>query len=351
MTMETRKLGASDLAVSIAGFGTMTLGAAVAPQLAARLLDVAVDCGVNFIDCAEIYPAPAHAETFGLSESLVGRWLSARGRRDELVIATKVCGPAAYVPWVRDGATTYTDADLGRAVDGSLARLRVERIDLLQLHWPERATNFFGVRGFKPPRDERPFDIDKTLDALGRLVATGKVRAVGVCNETPWGVMRYLATEDAGGGGGRPRLAAVQQPYHLLNRAVESGMTEIAWRESLGLLAYSPLANGLLSGKYHDGSARAEDRLNASNHYRRYHGQNVMTATARYLDIAADAGLAGHELALAWLASKPAVASVIIGATNEHQLRSNLAALRKTLPREVEHAIDAVHEENPNPCP
>ena len=346
--MDVRKLGNSGVEISRFVLGTMEFGARVAEAEAFEQLDTAFENGVTTLDTAEIYPAPATAECYGESERIVGRWLISRGLRSRLVVATKCAGPGAFVPWVRGGCSRHTAANLSTAVEGSLRRLGIEALDLVQLHWPDRASNFFGQRGFKVPRDELPFDIEATARALGTLVRSGKVRAVGVCNETPWGISALLAAARAEG---LPGVASVQNPYNLLNRGIEGGIAEFAWRESIGLLSYSPLAGGLLTAKYHDGRAADGDRLNSQPHYRRYKNARALDAAARYDALARDAGLDAAHMALAWVASKPTVTGVIIGATSAQQLTHNLKAHAIELPRELVRRIDAVHEEIPDPCP
>jgi aryl-alcohol dehydrogenase-like predicted oxidoreductase len=347
--MEYSRLGGTSLEVSRFALGTMTFGGQNTPAEAHAQLDRALDAGINLIDTAELYPSPATATSYGESERILGDWLRADGRRERVLIASKVAGPAAFAPWIRGGRSRHDAANLEAAVAGSLARLRTDRIDLLQLHWPDRATNCFGQRGFKPARREAPFDPEATLAALAGLIASGKVRAIGVCNETPWGLAEFLHLARAGT---LPRLAAIQNPYSLLNRGFEAGLAEVAWREGCDLIAYSPLACGMLTGKYLDVPAPPpSSRLALYRQYRRYASGPARAATARYLAIARAHGLDPVHMALAFVASKPWVASVIIGATSVAQLEHNLRAVDVRLPRDVTQAIDAVHEEIPNPCP
>ncbi|MGR8918075.1 MAG: aldo/keto reductase [Gammaproteobacteria bacterium] len=345
--MLRRKLGLDGPAVSVLTLGTMNFTLADRGTAWAQL-DRAVAAGINLVDTAEMYPAPASAEHYGESEQVLGEWLRSRGRPRELMVASKAAGPAAFVPWIRGGRSRHDDNNLSAAVEGSLTRLGVDTIDLYQLHWPDRATNFFGQLGFRAPQDEAAFDPEATLRALEGLVAAGKVRYVGLCNETAWGVGRFLELARAGG---LPRVVSVQNPYNLLSRGLEVGLAEVVWREQCGLLTYSPLAFGMLSGKYHDGSAGADARLERHRHYRRYTTNRAREAAARYLDIARAAGLDPVLMAIAWCASKPYVSSVIIGATSLAQLEHNLAAPDVDLPKSVLKAIDAVHEEISNPCP
>lgn len=346
--MHRRKLGNSTLEVSLFCLGTMTFGEQIAADAAYMQLDCALDAGINFIDTAEMYPAPARAESYGSSERLIGQWLVKRRHRDDVVIATKAAGPGAFVPWIRAGHSRHDAANLGAAVDASLARLQTDYIDLYQLHWPDRAANFFGQLGFKPAREETAFSIEQTVSALAELVADGKIRHVGVCNETAWGAMQFLYAARALG---VAEIVSIQNPYNLLNRSCEVGLVEVACRESCSLIGYSPLAFGMLTGKYFDGSASADARLTRYRQYKRYTGVRGLEAARRYVEIAHLAGLDPAQMALSWSASKPFVGSVIIGASNLAQLRHNLEALHLDLPRAVDKAIDAVHEEISNPCP
>ena len=347
--MEKSKLGKTDVEVSRFALGSMTFGAQNSAAEAHAQLDTAIAAGITLLDTAELYPAPANAASYGESERILGQWLARSDQRQQLVIATKVAGPAAFVPWIRGGRSRHDGANLRVAVEGSLTRLGVERIDILQLHWPDRATNFFAQRGFKAPQGESAFSIEASLRALQDLIVAGKIRHLGIANETPWGMSEFLrlaALSDL------PRIVAIQNPYNLLNRDFESGLAEIAWREQCGLLAYGPLAGGLLSGKYVDGQASDEARLvRHARHYRQFTAPAAHAASARYVAIARQAGLEPAAMALAFVASKPYVTSVIIGATTAAQLASNLRATTLKLPRDVMRAIDAVHEEIPNPCP
>ncbi len=347
--MEKSRLGNTDTEVSRWALGTMTFGAQNSAAEAHAQLDQAIAAGITLIDTAELYPAPADAASYGECERILGRWLAHCARRHQLVLATKAAGPAAFVPWIRDGQSRHDSANLRAAVDGSLTRLGVDYIDLLQLHWPDRATHFFGQRGFKPALEESAFSIEVTLRALERLIAAGKIRHIGIANETPWGLAEFLRLAAQHG---LPRIVTIQNPYNLLNRGFESGLAEIAWREHCGLLAYGPLAGGLLSGKYTDGTASNEARLlRHARHYRQFTSNAAHAASARYVAIAREAALDPAAMALAYVASKPYVTSVIIGATTTAQLASNLRAATLKLPRDVIRAIDAVHEEIPNPCP
>ena len=347
--MEKSRLGNTDIEVSRWALGTMTFGAQNSAAEAHAQLDQAFDAGITLLDTAELYPAPATAPHYGETERLIGQWLARSGKRQHLVLATKVAGPAAYVPWVRGGRSQHDSDNLRVAVEDSLLRLGVDCIDLLQLHWPDRATNAFHQRGFKPPQQESGFSIEATLRALATLIVAGKIRHIGIANETAWGMAQFLRLAALHG---LPRIVTIQNPYNLLDRSFDVSLAEFAWREGCGLLAYAPLAGGLLSGKYFDHTATPQARLiRDARHYRHYNGPAARLAAARYVAIAHAAGLEPAAMALAFVASKPYVTSVIIGATTPAQLASNLRAATIKLPRDVMRAIDAVHEEIPNPCP
>jgi aryl-alcohol dehydrogenase-like predicted oxidoreductase len=346
--MEYRKLGNTDLEVSAFCLGTMTFGEQNNAAAAHAQLDRAIDAGLNLIDTAEMYPVPAREATYGDTERIVGEWMEKRGGRDRVVLATKAAGPGAFVPWIRRGHSVHDAENLTRAVDDSLTRLKTDYIDLFQLHWPDRAANFFGQLGFKPARNEQAFSIEETLHALHGTVQSGKVRYVGLSNETPWGMMEFLRIA---GQRGLPRIVSIQNPYNLLNRSFEVGGAEIAHREHVALLAYSPLGFGTLTGKYLDDRAPVDARLTLYRRYDRYSTTAGRQATRRYFGIARAAAIDPAHMALAFIASKPFVTSVIIGATSTAQLKHNLQASRLKLPREVQEAIEAVHEEISNPCP
>jgi aryl-alcohol dehydrogenase-like predicted oxidoreductase len=347
--MEYRRLGRTDLSVSLIALGSMTWGEQNSEEEAHEQLDYAVECGVNLIDTAEMYSIPPRAETFGRTEEIIGSWLAKGGRRDQVILASKVAGPCGeWMPHVRDGHTHLDRANIVKAVDGSLRRLRTDYLDLYQVHWPERKTNFFGQLGYVHDPDDRPVPIVETLSVLGDLVQAGKVRHVGVSNETPWGVTKYLHLTE---GLELPRIVSVQNPYSLLNRTFEIGLAEIAHREDVGLLAYSPLGFGALSGKYVEGRAGPEARLHRFPHYDRYSNEQAVAATRAYTELARDHGLEPAQMALAFVNSRPFVAANIIGATSLAQLRQDIDAIAITLTPAVQEAIEAIHRRFPNPSP
>ena len=346
--MEYRQLGSSDLRVSVVGLGTMTWGEQNTEAEAHAQLDLAVDAGVNFIDTAEMYPIPPRAETCGRTETYIGNWLKSRGRRERLVLATKIAGPAAWLPHLREGRTRFNREHLHEAVDASLRRLQTDYLDLYQLHWPERQTNYFGRLGYTPAAEDEITPMEQTLRALAELVEAGKLRHVGVSNETPWGLMRFLQIAREAG---LPRVVGIQNPYNLLNRSFEIGLAEIAHRERVGLVAYSPLGFGVLSGKYLGGARPEGARLTRFPDYARYCKPNALKATAAYVKLAGEHGLDPAQMALAFVNSRPFLASTLIGATSTEQLRTNLASAELKLSPEILEGIEAIHERYPNPSP
>lgn len=345
--MEKRELGRTGLQVTRLCLGTMTWGQQNAEAEAFEQLDFATDLGVNFIDTAEMYPVPPQAGTAHRTEEIIGNWLARRGRREDLVLATKVTGRAPMT-WIR-GGPRLSATQIRAALEGSLRRLRTEYVDLYQVHWPDRATNFFGKLGYVHPDIDDSVPIEETFEALDALVREGKVRHVGLSNETPWGVMRYLALAESRG---YPRPASIQNPYSLLNRSFEVGLAEIAIKEQMGLLAYSPLGFGVLSGKYEDGAMPEHARLTLFGAaYNRYTKPQAKRATSRYVALARQSGLDPAQMALAYVRQRPFTTSVIIGATTMEQLRANLASRDVVLGADVIASIDAIHEEFPNPAP
>lgn len=349
--MEYRLLGRTDVRVSALCLGTMTYGAQTPPDDAFAQMDMALDAGVNFFDTAEMYAVPPSAATYGRTEEIVGDWLASRQCRDRLVIATKVAGPAPGMPWIRDGRSGLDRANIVAAVDASLARLKTDYIDLYQTHWPQRPVNSFGRLDFPAGSvagDEGAV-IDETLDVLGELVRQGKIRHAGLSNETPWGVMRHLraAANDAA----RPRVVSVQNPYSLLNRSFEVGLSETALQEQVGLLAYAPLAAGTLTGKYLDGAMPAGSRRAYDPRPSRYSRPLEEICVRAYVDIAQRHGMDPSVMANAFVRMQPFVTSSIIGATTAAQLRIALSSAAVTLGRDVVDEINAVHDRHPNPCP
>lgn len=346
--MQYSPLGRTGLQVSRLCLGTMTFGEQNTEAEAHAQMDYATARGVNFIDAAEMYPVPPRRETQGRTEAYIGSWLKTRGGRDKLIVATKVAGRSTELAYARPFAIHPDRRNIEAAVEASLRRLQTDYIDLYQVHWPDRSTNFFGRLGYQhqPLADEVP--IEDTLAALDDLVRAGKVRQVGVSNETPWGLMRYLALAEQRG---LPRMVSIQNPYSLLNRVFEIGHAEIALREQVGLLAYSPLAMGALSGKYRHGARPPEGRLTRFDRFQRYSTPRGAAAVEQYAQIAEAHGLDPARMALAFLLRQPFLTSAIVGATTLDQLQSNLASIELELPDVVIEAIEAVHSADPNPCP
>ncbi|MGM0823676.1 MAG: NADP(H)-dependent aldo-keto reductase [Pseudomonadota bacterium] len=343
--MQTRPLGRTGLEVSRLCLGTMTFGEQNSEAEAHEQLDRAVAFGINFIDTAEMYPVPPKAETQGLTERYIGSWLKQRRERDDVIIATKAAGPG--LDHIR-GGPRLTREHLFKAVDTSLERLQTEYIDLYQLHWPDRSTNFFGKLGYVHNEEEDATPLDETLSALKELVDAGKIRAIGLSNDTPWGTMRALQLADQLN---VPRVASIQNPYNLLNRSFEVGLAEIAHREDVGLLAYSPLGFGVLSGKYLDGAQPPTGRLTLFERFKRYTSPEAEAATKAYVSLARDYGLDPAQMALAFVNSRSFLTSNIIGATTMEQLESNLASESLKLDDDLLEAIDDIHRRMPNPCP
>ncbi|WP_166251650.1 NADP(H)-dependent aldo-keto reductase [Marinobacter salicampi] len=345
--MQNRKLGRTGLEVSQICLGTMTWGEQNTEQEAFDQLDLAISEGINFIDAAEMYPVPPRAETQGLTERYLGNWLSRRGRRDDLIIASKVAGPGNGLSYLRNGPRLVRN-QIREACEQSLKRLQTDYLDLYQVHWPDRSTNFFGQLGYRHNPDEDATPIEETLSALAELVAEGKVRHVGISNETPWGTMTYLKLAEQRGW---PRLASIQNPYNLLNRTFEVGGAEIAHREQVGLLAYSPLAFGVLTGKYLDGQQPEGARLTRYTRFSRYAGARAEAANRAYAALARRHNLSPTQMALAYVNDRDFVTSNIIGATSLEQLRENIGSASVCLNDDLLQAIEELHSEFTYPCP
>lgn len=309
-------------------------------------MDYALTQGVNFIDTAEMYSVPFTKETQGETERIIGTWLAKNKNRDQIVLASKVTGPSPTFAPIRDNLGFSKEA-IHQALHKSLKRLQTDYLDLYQLHWPERNTNFFGQRGYKHNPDEKWNDnIAEILTTLQDYIKEGKIRHIGLSNEAPFGVMRF--TEEARKGA--PKMITVQNPYSLLNRKDEVGLTEVLHRERVGHLPYSPLGFGQLTGKYLDGYPK-DGRVTLFPNYNRYHNENSFEATRRYKKIADEHGLSLTQMALAFVTDRPFVTSNIIGATSMQQLKENISSADLTLSEEVLTAIDQVHEAIPNPAP
>ena len=346
--MQYRPLGDSPLKVSALCLGTMTWGEQNTRNDAFAQIDRAREAGVNFMDVAEMYPVPPVAPTQGESERIIGEYFASRGQRDDWILASKIAGPGAWLPHIREGKTRFTHQHIQNAVEGSLKRLQTDYIDLYQLHWPDRNTNFFGKLGYRHQADEDFTAIEDTLEALDVQVRTGKVRHIGLSNETPWGVMRFLQVAKERGW---PRIVSVQNPYNLLNRSYEVGLAEVSMRERVGLLAYSPLAFGTLSGKYLDGKRPEKARLTLFERFSRYTNPQAQAAIEAYVKLAREHGMDPAQMALAFVTRQPFVTSNIIGATSMDQLNRNLSSINLGLSDALLEAIAAIHTAQPNPAP
>lgn len=349
--MQYNQLGRTGISVSAFGLGVMTFGGQTPEEDAFRQLDMAFDSGITLFDTAENYPTPTGPETQGRSEDILGRWIAARGVRDRVVVATKVAGPgnaAGDMRHIRGDNRRLDAANIRLAVEDSLKRLGTHYIDLYQVHWAERPITTLGrTRYSLVPDAPEQVPIEETLGALGELVSQGKLRAVGVCNESPWGVMTYLAASE---GGGMPRISSVQNAYSLLDRSFELGLAEVAVREQTGLIAYSPLAGGTLTGKYGDKPAPiAGSRSSQSAGFLARFSPAKRQAISAYVELAREHGLEPSHMALAFVRQQPFTTSVLMAASRAEQLAGNLGAIGLTLPKELVQAVNAIHDNNPNP--
>lgn len=345
--MEYRQLGRSGIDVSLICLGTMTWGEQNSEAEAHEQLDYAVNQGVNFIDTAEMYPVAPRKETQGLTEQYLGNWLAKRSDRDRLIIASKVSGPAEWMPYLRNGGG-LDRKNIETALNDSLKRLQTDYIDLYQVHWPERDTNYFGKLGYYHAPEKDGIPIEETLGVLADQVSAGKIRHIGISNETPWGISEYLRLSEQRR---LPRIVSIQNPYNLLNRTFEVGAAEFAHRENVGLLAYSPLAFGVLTGKYLDNQRPAGARLTLFDRFVRYTNPEGEMCTREYVELARENNLDPAQMALAFVNSRPFLTSNIIGATSMEQLKSNVASHELYLSKDILRAIESIHQRQPNPCP
>ncbi len=343
-----RKLGNTDIDVSVICLGTMTWGVQNTIEQAHEQLDFALDQGVNFIDTAEMYPVPPTEDTYTKTEQFIGKWDKLKTQRDKIILATKVAGPADWLPHIRNGKNRLDKENIKAACEGSLKRLGVDYIDLYQLHWPNRNTNFFGNLSYTHSNDEDFIHPQESLEALQELVKEGKVRNIGLSNETPWGFSKFLELAEYKG---LPRVMSVQNPYNLLNRTYEVAMAEMSIREQAGLLAYSPLAFGVLSGKYLGGKRPDGARLTLFDRFTRYLGPKADQAVEAYAKIAKDAGMSLATMSLAFVNSRQFLSSNIIGATTMEQLKENIDSANIELGADTLEAIEGVQQAITNPCP
>ncbi|WP_286859663.1 MULTISPECIES: NADP(H)-dependent aldo-keto reductase [Acinetobacter] len=331
--------------------GTMTFGEQNTQEEAFKQLDYALDQGLYFWDTAEMYPVPPKPETQGATERIIGNWIASRGGRDKLFLASKIAGPSQGGSHIRDGQTRFGADEISAAIDQSLSRLQTDYIDLYQLHWPQRPTNFFGKLGYgnaEAAEDRAVTDLEETLTALQYEIKNGRIRYIGLSNETPWGTMKFLHLAEKLG---LSKFVSVQNPYNLLNRTYEIGMSEIAKYEGVGLLAYSPLAFGYLTGKFRNGARPAKARVTLFSRFSRYSNPESEWAVEQYAQLAEQHGLTLTQLALAFIKQQFFVTSTIIGATNLDQLKENIQAFEVELSEEVLKGIEAIHRQQPNPAP
>lgn len=346
--MEKTTLGRSDLKVSKICLGTMTFGEQNTEAEAHAQIDYALERGINFIDTAELYPVRPAAETQGATERFIGSWLKKSGRRSEVVLATKIVGPNPYMHWIRKGKSNHNAANIRAAVETSLQRLQTDYIDLYQLHWPSRNVPIFGASQFDPEKERHSVALEESLAVLGELIKEGKILHIGVSNESCWGVSECIKQAEMKG---LPRIATIQNLYNLTARHFETSfLDETCFREQVSLLAYSPLAFGQLTAKYHD-NPKAHGRLTIfpASWSPRYLRQGVLDAVAQYAKLARANGLTPTQLALAWCYSRWFVGSTIIGATSLTQLGENIDAFNVKLSPEIMEAVDAIHASLPNP--
>lgn len=345
--MRYTTLPKTDIKVSKICLGTMTWGNQNTQEEGFAQMDLALDKGVNFFDVAELYPVPANEDTYAETERIIGRWFDKTGNRDKVVLASKIAGTGDYTAHIRTNG--FSKAALNEAVNDSLKRLKTDYIDLYQLHWPERDTNTFGVRDYvHNPNDSWTDNFNEILHNLDDIIKSGKIRHVGISNEKAWGTMRYLEESNAHK---LPRMITIQNAYSLLNRVFEGDMAEIAIREEIGLLAYSPMAFGVLSGKYINGTAPENSRLKLFPRFSRYSSDQCTEATKRYLKIAEDHNMTLAQMALAFVTDRPFMTSNIIGATSLEQLEENIDSIDIILNDEILKAINEVHSVIPNPAP
>ncbi len=345
--MKFKKLGNTDLDVSLICLGTMTWGSQNSEKDAFEQMDYSISQGVNFIDTAEIYSVPPNSDTYGKTEIMIGNWFKKKRNRDKIILASKVAGPGC--DWIRGGGNNFNKKKIGEAIEGSLKRLKTDYIDLYQLHWPERSTNYFGKRDFTYNNKEGEWNsFEDILEALSIYIKSGKIRYIGMSNETPYGLSRYLEISK---NKGLPRMMSVQNPYSLVNRTYEIGMSEISIRQKCGLLVYYPLAAGGLSGKYRNGKIPKNSRMALYDGWKRFLNPLAMKAYDEYHKLAKDFNLTMVQLAQSFVNSRPFVTSNIIGATTMDQLKENLDSVNINFTDEMMERVDKIHNENPNPSP
>jgi len=346
--MNYKKLGTTDLEVSTICLGTMTWGEQNSQKEGFEQMDYALDNGVNFFDVAEMYPSPCKKETYGETEKVMGNWFEEKKKRDKIILATKISGPG--LSYVRGGGPQYTEKIITEAIENSLKRLKTDYIDLYQLHWPERKTNFFGRLGYVHKDDFDEWNnFEKVLTTLEKFIKQGKIRYIGLSNETPWGLSKFLEISKIKK---LPRIMSMQNPYSLLCRTYEVGLSEISIREKSGLLAYSPLAGGFLTGKYRNNNFPENSRQKLfADYYTRYSKPNASPAIEKYFNIAKKFNLDFAQMSLKFCEIQPFMTSVIIGATTMEQLKINIESVNVNLSNEIIKDINSIQKLYPNPCP
>jgi len=346
--MKYKPLGDTELKVSLICLGTMTWGEQNTQEEGFQQMDYAVEKEINFFDTAELYAIPPKEKTYGRTEEIIGNWFEKRKNRKKIILASKIAGPG--LPWIRGGGSQYSEKSIESALHGSLKRLKTDYIDLYQLHWPERNTNYFGKLDYKHKENERSWNnFENILKVMKKFIDQGKIRYIGLSNETPWGFSKFLqiAKEQ-----NLPKIISVQNPYNLVNRTYEIGMSEISIREKSGLLAYSPLAIGYLTGKYRNKQIPKNSRLDLFyDNYPRYHNPRTYDAVDEYFKIAKKYKLSLAQLSLAFVNSRDFLTSNIIGATSMEQLKENIDSIKISLNQKIIEEINLVHENNPNPAP
>ena len=345
--MKFRKLGTTNVDVSVICLGTMTWGEQNTQKEAFEQMDYASEMGVNFFDTAELYPVPPGAKTYGRTEQMIGNWFKEKKNREKIVLATKVAGPRCN--WIRGGENNFNEKNISAAIEGSLKRLKTDYIDLYQLHWPERAANNFGQIGYIHKDKEGKWnDFESVLKTLEKFIKSGKIKYVGVSNETPYGLSKYLEISK---NKNLPRMMSIQNPYSLVNRTYEIGLSEISIRDKCGLLAYYPLATGYLSGKYRNNQKPKNSRQALFKGWERFGNPRAVRSYDKYYDLAKEFKMSATQLALAFVNSRDFVTSNIIGATSLSQLKENISSIDIDLNDEIIEKINLINSENPNPAP
>ena len=345
--MKFKKLGNTNIDVSLICLGTMTWGEQNSKKDAFEQMNFSLEKGVNFFDTAELYSVPPKAETYGITEEIIGDWFLSKKNRQDIILATKVAGPRCN--WIRNGKNNYDEKSLESAIDGSLKRLKTDYIDLYQLHWPERSVNNFGQIGYVHQKNEGKWnDFESILIALSKFIKKGKIRYIGVSNESAFGLSNFLNISK---NKNLPRMVSIQNPYNLTNRTYEIGLSEISIRDKCGLLAYYPLATGYLTGKYRNNQMPKNSRQALFKGWERYGNSKALLAYEEYYNLAKESGITATQLAQAFVFSRPFVTSNIIGATTMDQLKENIESINIELGTEILEKINTIHSNNPNPAP